>query len=68
MSQLKKLTGVALASAFASLVALTPLTVQAGSEVKAEGAKSDHAVVSESPAIRFEFSRNVGGRFGEFYD
>lgn len=67
MSQLKKFSGVALAGALAGLVTFAPVAAQAGSEVKAEGAKSDRAVVSESRAIPFEFAHNLGGSPGELY-
>lgn len=67
MSHLKKFTGVALASAFAGLVALAPIAAQAGSDVGAEVARSDRAVDSGSRSIPFEFSHNLGGSPGELY-
>lgn len=67
MVQLKKITGVALASAFAGLLGLAPITVQAGAEGTAEVAKSDRAPASESSVIPFEFAHNLGGSPGELY-
>lgn len=67
MAQLKKITGVALASAFAGLVAFAPITVQAGAEGAAEVVQNDRAPVFESSAIPFEFAHNLGGSPGELY-